>query len=107
MNAAPVPTIDPGIVAIVTGIITAVAGYAVAHVQKGATKVQKAAEVQEQINEAVSSLIRLYQSTIEAEKRRHADHVQELEDRIDRQEQRIHQLVAAMRAAGINIPEED
>lgn len=107
MASQPIPTIDPNLVALITGAITAIAGYAVARVGKGTKQVEKAPEVQEQINKAVSGLIAHYTQALEHEKARHADHVQDLEERIERQDARIAQLVAAMRSAGIVVPDEE
>ncbi len=107
MASQPVPTIDPNLVTLITGAITAIAGFAIAKVGKGTKQVEKAPEVQEQINKAVTGLISHYTQALEFEKARHADHVTELEERLERQDARIAQLVAAMRSAGIVVPDEE
>lgn len=104
MGGQPVTSLDPTLVGLVTAAITAVAGFAVARVTKDTKAVEKAPDVQDQINKAVAGLITHYTQALEQEKARHADHVQELEERLERSEARIEQLMSAMTHAGIAIP---
>jgi len=107
MNA-PIPTsgLDPALVTLITGAITAVAGFAAAKVGIRSKQVEKAPEVQDQINKAVAGLISHYTTALEQEKARHADHIQEMDARLDRAVARIEQLVTAMRHGGMEIPDE-
>jgi biopolymer transport protein ExbB/TolQ len=104
MGAHPVTTIDPALVGLVTAAITAAATFAVARVGKDTKTVEKSPDVQDQINKAVAGLITHYSHALQEEKARHADHVQELEDRLKRSEAHIDQLRAALKRAGIAIP---
>ena len=107
MSAAiPTSGLDPALVALVTGAITAVATYAAARVGVRSKQVEKAPEVQDQINKAVAGLISHYTTALDQEKTRHADHIQEMDARLDRAVARIEQLVTAMRQGGLEIPDE-
>ncbi len=98
------PLLDPTIVTLVTNAITAAVTYAVARVTMKTKAVEKAPEVQDQINKAVASLIAHYTKALEEEEARHADHVQEIEQRFDQYEAWREQIMAAMTQAGIAIP---
>ena len=103
MNPTPSP-VDPGLVTLVTAAITAIAGFAAAKVGVRTKSVEKAPEVQEQINKAVTGLIEHYTRALDQEKARHADHMQEMDEKLDRALARIDQLETAMRENGVVIP---
>lgn len=102
----PSSALDPALVNLITGAITAIAGFAVAKVGIRSKQAEKAPEVQDQINKAVAGLISHYTTALEQEKARHADHIQEMDERLDRAVARIEQLVTAMRHGGMEIPDE-
>lgn len=110
---APTPTpaaVAPEIIGLVTAAITGAVTYAVAKVngraKRDEVEAEKALDVQEQINKAVAGLIDHYTTALAQEKARHADHVQELEDRIEGLVREVGSLRKALRDGGIIIQDE-
>jgi predicted nucleic acid-binding Zn-ribbon protein len=105
MSPAPAPpSLDPQLTLIVTSFITAIVGYAAARVGVKTKRIEKAPEVQEQINRAVSDLITHYTKALEQEKARHADHIAEMDEKLNRALARIEHLEDTMRRAGMVVP---
>lgn len=98
---------DPQLVALVTGVVSGLVSVVLAKfaIKKVQAKVQP--ELQEQITSAVDGLLKHYQEALKNTKDRYEEEIVDLTRRLDRQERRIRQLMAALTQAGIAIPDEE
>lgn len=105
MSPAPSPPpMDPALAQIATALIGAVAGFIAAKFGVKAKKAEKQPELQAQINQGVTDLITHYIKALEVEKARYADHLAEMDEKIERMQTRIDHLEQTLRAAGVPIP---
>lgn len=105
MSPAPAPPpIDPQLTLIITGLIGAIGGYLTSRMGVKTKRIEKAPELQEHLNKAVADIISHYTKALEQEKARHADHIAEMDEKLDRALARIEQLEDTMRASGMTIP---
>jgi threonine synthase len=105
MSPAPSPApIDPQLTLIVTGLISAIGGYFASRLGLKTKRIEKAPELQEHLNRAVADLIAHYTKALEQEKARHADHIAEMDEKLNRALARIEHLEAMMRRAGMVVP---
>ena len=105
MSPAPSPpALDPQLTLIVTSLISAIGGYFASRLGLKTKRIERAPELQEHLNRAVADLIAHYTRALEQEKARHADHMAEMDEKLDRALARIEHLEDTIRRAGIAVP---